>query len=83
MQLPKQVSHATTGSKLIADRLNRLKLSSARHLQVRSDGIVCFASDIDADTQTERDALIERVYPRLREFARSRGVDFQVASMYV
>ena len=33
------------------------------------------------DTRHERNALMERVYPKLKEFAAERGYDFQVVDM--
>ena len=34
-----------------------------------------------ADTQAERNSLMEHVYPKLREYCRERGYDFQVVDM--
>ena len=34
-----------------------------------------------ADTRAERNALMARVYPKLREYCRERGYDFQVVDM--
>ena len=39
--------------------------------------IICYFSD----TRAERNALMARVYPRLREYCRERGHDFQVVDM--
>ena len=33
------------------------------------------------DTRAERNALMARVYPKLREYCRERGYDFQVVDM--
>jgi len=33
------------------------------------------------DTQVERNALVERVYPKLKEFCREQGYEFQVIDM--
>ncbi|KAK6192030.1 hypothetical protein SNE40_003581 [Patella caerulea] len=40
-----------------------------------------FTSSTFTDTLYERNSLIERVYPRLKEFCQSRGYEFQVVDM--
>ena len=34
-----------------------------------------------SDTKVERNALMERVYPKLKEFCQERGYEFQVVDM--
>ncbi|XP_070561115.1 NACHT domain- and WD repeat-containing protein 1-like [Ptychodera flava] len=40
-----------------------------------------FTSSTFTDTQHERNALMERVYPRLKKFCQERGYEFQVVDM--
>ncbi len=40
---------------------------------------VCFF----VDTEHERNALMENVYPKLREFCQKKGYEFQVTSAFI
>ncbi len=43
-------------------------------------GLISFSAP-SLDTKHERNALMTRVYPRLKEFCKSKGYEFQVVDM--
>ena len=52
------------------------------HANIYSSFVLnCFSLLLSSDTKVERNALMERVYPELKEFCQQRGYEWQVVDM--